>query len=127
MVPNHLVASQALEPDVLIAVGKLAIGGQLVMIGDHCQLPPTVLSHKPWLNNAAAADSSSSASNTLLGKSLFERLVTLNLRGCDELTGSLHALANCTALVTLNLQGCDELTGVEKLQKALPQCRIISP
>ena len=74
MVPNHFIASQALEPDVLIAVGKLAIGGQLVMIGDHCQLPPTVLSHKPWLNNAAAADSSSSASNTLLGKSLFERL-----------------------------------------------------
>ena len=54
-------------------------------------------------------------------------LVTLNLLGCDELTGSLHALANCTALVTLNLPGCDELTGVEKLQKALPQCRIISP
>ena len=56
MVPNHLAASQALEPDVLIAVGKLAIGGQLVMIETTVNCPQLSLAISRGYNAAAAAD-----------------------------------------------------------------------
>lgn len=53
-------AAQALEPAALVPLQLLAPGGQVVLVGDPKQLPPTVLSR--------AAEASN------LAQSLFERL-----------------------------------------------------
>jgi hypothetical protein len=53
-------ALQALEPSTLIVLQLLAPGGRVVLVGDPCQLPATVISR--------------AASAAALGQSLFERL-----------------------------------------------------
>lgn len=53
-------AAQALEPAAVLAVGAVSAEGQVVLVGDPQQLPPTVLSR--------------SAAARHLSQSLFERL-----------------------------------------------------
>ena len=62
---HHVVlideAAQAIEPETLIAILRLAEEGTVILIGDHRQLPPTTHSRDAkWLQ----------------GISLFERLIT---------------------------------------------------
>ena len=59
-------AAQALEPAALVPFQLLAPGGQVVLVGDPKQLPPTVLSR--------AAEASN------LAQSLFERLQQVGFR-----------------------------------------------
>jgi len=58
-------AAQATEPTCLVPIAASLGATQLVMLGDHMQLPPTVLSH--------------SAQQGGLGRSLFERLADAGL------------------------------------------------
>jgi len=48
-----LQAAQALEPAALVPFQLLAPGGQVVLVGDPKQLPPTVLSRAAEASNLA--------------------------------------------------------------------------
>lgn len=65
LIPCCCQAAQALEPAALVPLQLLAPGGQVVLVGDPKQLPPTVLSR--------AAEASN------LAQSLFERLQQVRL------------------------------------------------
>lgn len=43
-------ASQCTEPEAIVPICRLSKDGLLVLAGDHCQLPPTVLSERPLLD-----------------------------------------------------------------------------
>ena len=57
-------ATQAVEPSALIPISKGC--RQLILVGDHKQLPPTVISKK--------------AEQGGLGRSLFERLIDVGIQ-----------------------------------------------
>ncbi|GMH39425.1 hypothetical protein BSKO_07323 [Bryopsis sp. KO-2023] len=82
-------ATQCAEPEAVVPLVKCQRYGQIVMIGDHQQLPPTVISQHP-------------ESQRLLGTSLFQRMVAtkqaLQEHRGEAGTGMSSALESVTSM-----------------------------
>ncbi|KNC82196.1 hypothetical protein SARC_05516 [Sphaeroforma arctica JP610] len=78
------------EPDVLVTLTKARKDGQVVLIGDHRQLPPTVMTQDP-------------KAMRILNLSLFERLRNLKTDPPAALP-KVHAIAKEVALTMLGIQ-----------------------
>eukprot|EP00501_MAST-03F_sp_TOSAG23-6_P002348 GSMAST32.ASY1.ANO1.2452.1 assembled CDS len=59
-------ASQCQEPEALVPICRLSNNGLLVLAGDHCQLPPTVLSEKNvhYINDDENITNTTNSTNT---------------------------------------------------------------
>ena len=64
-------ASQATEPEILIALQRLEDSGQVVLVGDHCQLPPVVIAE------GVSSSTNETQGAAPLAMSFFERVARL--------------------------------------------------